>query len=89
MFLFTGGLQYPVPAAISGAVWILGKVAYSNGYYTGGTSTRIFASAAGNFYTFSYGADPDKRKRGDFAYFGIMTLVGCSTMFAAKLLGWL
>ncbi len=36
MLLFTGGLQYPIPAALGGAVWIAGRVAYSKGYYTGG-----------------------------------------------------
>lgn len=36
MLLFTGGIQYPIPAALAGAVWIAGRVAYSRGYYTGG-----------------------------------------------------
>jgi hypothetical protein len=36
MLLFTGGLKYPVPAALGGAIWIAGRVAYSKGYYTGG-----------------------------------------------------
>lgn len=36
MLLFMGGLQYPIPAAIGGTVWLIGKVAFSNGYYTGG-----------------------------------------------------
>lgn len=36
MLLFTGGLQYPIPAALGGSVWIAGRVAYSLGYYTGG-----------------------------------------------------
>lgn len=51
MLLFTGGLQYPVPSALAGAVWIASKVAYSHGYYTGGTNTR---SGAGGFIVFNF-----------------------------------
>ncbi|EFX85346.1 hypothetical protein DAPPUDRAFT_300290 [Daphnia pulex] len=68
MLLFTGGLQYPIPAALGGAVWIAGRVAYSKGYYTG---------------------DPTKRMRGSFGYLGLAILFGSSSMFGAKLLGWL
>lgn len=39
MLLFTGGLQYPIPSAIGGAVYLAGRIAYSKGYYTGGDST--------------------------------------------------
>lgn len=68
MLLFTGGLQYPIPAALGGAVWIAGRVAYSKGYYTG---------------------DPKKRMQGSFGYIGLFTLMGCSSIFGAKLLGWI
>jgi len=68
MLLFTGGLHYPIPAALGGAVWIAGRVAYSRGYYTG---------------------DPKQRMRGSFGYLGLFTLLGCSSIFGAKLLGWL
>ena len=39
MFLFMGGIQHPIPSAISGAVWILGEIIYSRGYDAGGTCT--------------------------------------------------
>ncbi|XP_032782651.2 microsomal glutathione S-transferase 3 isoform X1 [Daphnia magna] len=67
MLLFTGGLQYPIPSALGGAVWIAGKVAYSQGYYTG---------------------DPKNRMRGSFGYLGLFVLLGSSSLFGAKLLGW-
>lgn len=66
MLLFTGGLQYPIPSALAGALWIASRVAYSKGYYTG---------------------DPKKRMQGSFGYFGLIALLGASTMFGAKLLG--
>nr|CAH0109515.1 unnamed protein product [Daphnia galeata] len=44
MLLFTGGLKYPVPAALGGAIWIAGRVAYSKGYYTGDPTKRMRGS---------------------------------------------
>ncbi len=106
MLLFTGGLQYPIPAALGGAVWIAGRVAYSKGYYTGGMLEEdiysqthfflIFGSfllSTKNCSTFLVGfitcVDPTKRMRGSFGYLGLAILFGSSSMFGAKLLGWL
>lgn len=36
MLLFTGGLQHPIQSSVAGVVWIIGRVIYSLGYYTGG-----------------------------------------------------
>lgn len=49
MLLFTGGLQYPIPSALGGAVWIAGKVAYSQGYYTGGIQNRFYLNLVNTF----------------------------------------
>lgn len=108
MLLFTGGLQYPIPAALGGAVWIAGRVAYSKGYYTGGMLKEdtysqthfsfsifsfLFLFSTKNSSTFLFGfitcVDPTKRMRGSFGYLGLAILFGSSSMFGAKLLGWL
>lgn len=44
MVLLTGGLEHPIPSAAGGAVWILGRVAYSLGYYGGGNFKRVSKS---------------------------------------------
>lgn len=36
MLLFTGGVQHPIQSSVAGVVWIIGRVIYSLGYYTGG-----------------------------------------------------
>jgi len=94
MLLFTGGLQYPIPAALGGAVWIAGRVAYSKGYYTGGklkADTLIPLKNNHSLCGFAFitCVDPTKRMRGSFGYLGLAMLLGSSSMFGAKLLGWL
>ncbi|KAK4004678.1 hypothetical protein OUZ56_006406 [Daphnia magna] len=41
MLLFTGGFAHPIPSALGGALWIVGKIAYSLGYYTGDPKKRV------------------------------------------------
>ncbi|EFX85347.1 hypothetical protein DAPPUDRAFT_230544 [Daphnia pulex] len=41
MLLFTGGLQHPIPSSVAGVVWIVGRVIYSLGYYTGDPKKRV------------------------------------------------
>lgn len=41
MMLFLGGLYYPIVTALAGIVWIVGRVMYSLGYYTGGITANI------------------------------------------------
>jgi len=38
--MFLGGLQYPLVCAIAGVLWIVSKVVYAKGYYTGDPSRR-------------------------------------------------
>lgn len=45
MLLFTGGLQYPIPAALGGAVYLAGRIAFSKGYYTGGNDLYFIERA--------------------------------------------
>nr|CAD7434666.1 unnamed protein product [Timema monikensis] len=33
--LLLGGLEWPIVSAVGGAVWLLGRIAYAQGYYTG------------------------------------------------------
>ncbi|XP_067003421.1 glutathione S-transferase 3, mitochondrial isoform X2 [Anabrus simplex] len=35
MLLLLGGLEWPVVSAVGGTVWLLGRIAYAKGYYTG------------------------------------------------------
>lgn len=44
MLLFIGGIQFPFVTALAGVVWILGKIAYSLGYYTGDPAKRMKGS---------------------------------------------
>nr|CAH0109517.1 unnamed protein product [Daphnia galeata] len=41
MLLFIGGIHYPLVTAVAGLVWIVGKVSYSLGYYTGDPAKRM------------------------------------------------
>lgn len=40
LFLLVGGLQYPRVAAAGGVVYLLGRIAYALGYYTGNPEKR-------------------------------------------------
>ena len=45
MLLFTGGFEHPIPSALAGVLWIIGRVVYSLEYYTGGifiANWRVF-----------------------------------------------
>jgi len=40
LLLLTGGVRYPVVSAAAGVIWILGKISYAHGYYTGDPAKR-------------------------------------------------
>lgn len=40
VFLVLGGLKYPTLCALAGALWIVSRVAYAKGYYTGDPAKR-------------------------------------------------
>jgi len=40
MLLIFGGLQHPCRAAIAGALWLVARVVYAHGYYTGNPKMR-------------------------------------------------
>jgi len=44
MLLFLGGLEMPVLASISGVVWIVSRISYARGYYTGDPKNRMKGS---------------------------------------------
>jgi len=39
--LFLGGLEMPVLTSIGGVIWILGRISYAKGYYTGDPQKRM------------------------------------------------
>jgi len=41
VLLFTGGIRYPIVSAVSGLIWICGKISYFNGYATGDPAKRM------------------------------------------------
>ncbi|XP_064617851.1 glutathione S-transferase 3, mitochondrial-like isoform X2 [Liolophura sinensis] len=41
VLLLLGGLQFPKVSALSGLIWIAGRVAYAKGYYTGNPDKRM------------------------------------------------
>jgi len=41
VLLFVAGLQCPVYSSIAGLVWILGRIAYALGYYSGDPKNRM------------------------------------------------
>jgi len=38
--MFLGGLRFPVVGALAGVVWLVSRVVYAKGYYTGDPSKR-------------------------------------------------
>nr|CAD7445812.1 unnamed protein product [Timema bartmani] len=38
--LLLGGLEWPIVSAVGGAVWLLGRIVYAQGYYTGANLSR-------------------------------------------------
>jgi len=41
LLLFIAGLECPVYAAMAGLVWVLGRIAYALGYYSGDPAKRM------------------------------------------------
>uniref|UniRef100_A0A1B6C1V1 Glutathione S-transferase 3, mitochondrial n=1 Tax=Clastoptera arizonana TaxID=38151 RepID=A0A1B6C1V1_9HEMI len=41
MMLLLGGLEHPLISAAAGSTWVLGRIAYARGYYTGDPSKRM------------------------------------------------
>jgi glutathione S-transferase len=41
MFLLLGGLQHPRISAVGGLVWLVGRISYARGYYTGDPEKRL------------------------------------------------
>jgi len=41
LLLFIAGLECPVYSAIAGLVWVLGRIAYALGYYSGDPANRM------------------------------------------------
>lgn len=42
--LFLGGLEMPIFTSIGGLIWILGRISYARGYYTGDPKNRMKGS---------------------------------------------
>lgn len=48
--LLIGGLGYPITSAVLGLIWLVGRVVYSLGYYTGDPNNRL----KGMFHFFAF-----------------------------------
>jgi len=42
--MLLGGLKYPITSAIGGFIWIVGRLIYALGYYTGNPDKRMWGS---------------------------------------------
>lgn len=52
--LLLGGLEHPLISAAAGSVWILGRIAYARGYYTGGNYDFHYCIYPNYFTTKAY-----------------------------------
>ena len=40
MLLFVGGIKHPIASTVGGLIWLAGRYAYAQGYYTGDPKKR-------------------------------------------------
>lgn len=65
-------------------IWIVGRVLYAHGYYTGG---KTFINKVFSLYEFVL--DPEKRIRGAISYIGLLILLVCTLLNALTRIGFI
>ncbi|XP_047128149.1 glutathione S-transferase 3, mitochondrial isoform X1 [Hydra vulgaris] len=53
--LLIGGIQHPIISSVSGVVWIISRIVYAQGYYTGIPAKRVWGSFGYIFLFTMYG----------------------------------